>query len=550
VLARARRPRVDLFELGALAAFAAVSVWVLGLDLWQVLVHGRQWTGTDGLFLSDQMQYLAWIQDASRHVLASNLFVVHRTPADYFQPLVAISGGLTALGVAPSLALLAWKPVAVLSAFFVVRAYARRSISGLWERRAALILGIFFGSWGVLGDVWLPFWSWGYPFGLIAIAALGGALLLYDRARTANRLAWGPPLLGALASSLHPWQGEALILIVIGAELVEFGRAKFHWHFGWRRSPGRGEGRAGANGAGGPLRRPSGEVPRMALPVLTVIATALPLAYLAILGRVDPSWRLARDASHHAYPLGSIVLALAPLLLAAAFAYRGRPLGFLAVATRLWPLATLVVYAVSATSVSATPLHAFAGITIPLAVLGVEGVQRAGWRRVPGRRVLGAMAVAAATIPAAVYEMSIAPDYVSPSLRNANFIARDMHRALEFLSADRQPGAVLTRAYLGVIVPGETGQNTYVGGCQWSQPHCDRRVVAAEELFQGKMTPAAARAFVLGTGARYVLSGCDWGEDLVRVLAPITRSFHPFGCAQVYEIAASTPTQPASRARR
>ena len=71
-----RRRRIDPFELGLLAVFAIVSVWVLGLDLWQVIVNGRDWTGTDGVYLVDQMQYLAWIRDASHHLLASNLFVL------------------------------------------------------------------------------------------------------------------------------------------------------------------------------------------------------------------------------------------------------------------------------------------------------------------------------------------------------------------------------------------------------------------------------------------------------------------------------------------
>jgi hypothetical protein len=173
-----------------------------------------------------------------------------------------------------------------------------------------------------------------------------------------------------------------------------------------------------------------------------VLATAAPLAYLAILGRVDLAWRLARVASHHSYPLAGILLALAPLLLAAVLAYRGRTRSFLATATRLWPLAALAVYAVSATSLSATPLHAFAGVTVPLAVLGVEGVQRAGWRRVRARRVLGALAIAAATIPAAVYEMSTAHVYISPSLRNANFISHGTRTALGFLSSDRRSGGV------------------------------------------------------------------------------------------------------------
>ena len=56
-------------------------------------------------------------------MLSSNLFVLRATPDDYFQPAVVISGGLTALGVAPWLSLLLWKPVAVIAGFWAARAY-------------------------------------------------------------------------------------------------------------------------------------------------------------------------------------------------------------------------------------------------------------------------------------------------------------------------------------------------------------------------------------------------------------------------------------------
>ena len=117
----APRRGLDWCERSVLVAFGIVSVWVLGLDLWQVIVDGRTWTGTDGLFLTDQMQYLAWIQSASRQVLASDLFVVHASAADYLQPLIAVSGALTAFGVAAWLSLLLWQPVAVLAMFFAAR---------------------------------------------------------------------------------------------------------------------------------------------------------------------------------------------------------------------------------------------------------------------------------------------------------------------------------------------------------------------------------------------------------------------------------------------
>src|SRR6478672_10439273 len=119
---------LDWFELSVLIAFAAVSVYVLALDVGRVLFNGAVWTGTDGVYIVDQMQYLAWIKDASHHFLVSNLFVLHDTPADYFQPAVVISGGLTALGMSSWLALLLWKPVAVLAFFFGVRAYASHSL--------------------------------------------------------------------------------------------------------------------------------------------------------------------------------------------------------------------------------------------------------------------------------------------------------------------------------------------------------------------------------------------------------------------------------------
>ena len=521
-----RRRRIDGFELGLFALFAAVSVWVLALDLWQVVAHGRVWTGTDGLYLVDQMQYLAWIRDASHHVLASNLFVLRSTPADYFQPAVAISGGLSALGIPPWLSLLLWKPVAVLASFFAFRAYIYRSLLGLWPRRTALVLALFFGSFtiiygsvSVIGDLFPGFLSWGYVFGLIALAAIVGALLMYDRARAENRIGWGPGLLGAVASLLHPWHGELLIVILVGAELMM-------WP-GRRRTPR-----------------------RFALPALTLGLTALPLFYYVLLGRTDLSWQLAREASRHSFSLWSIVLAIAPLLLPAMLAYRGGPADFLAAATRSWPLAAFAVFVTSATGLSATPLHAFQGITIPLAILAVQGVQGVGWRRVPHRRLVGALVVAALTIPATAYELNNARRLVTPSPDNANFISSNERSALDYLEDDRTPGGVLSRSYLGAVVPGKTGRRTLIGDCLWSEPHCYQRVSAAQMLFDGVLSPGVARTFVRRTGARFVLADCQSRANLTRTLGRLIVSVRRFGCASVYELdAPGRPTGPLAQSR-
>jgi hypothetical protein len=504
---RSRRG-LDGFELVALAVFAAVSMWVVALDLRQVALHRLVWTGIDGEFPVDQMQYLAWVRDASQHVLVSDLFVLRATPHDYLQPMVAISGGLTALGMAPWLALLAWKPVALGAVFLGVRAYCRRMLPGRWERRAALVLGLFAASYGVLGEEWLPFMSWGYLYGLVAVAALVGALVAYDRARWDGQKTWLAPTLGLFASWLHPWQGEVLVLVVVGVELA---------------------------GLRGSLKR--GLRGWIMLPASTVGAAALPLLYYALLARTDSAWRLADAVTkHHSWPLPHILLPLAPLLVAAALAYRRRPASFLGAASRVWPLAALAVYALSETRFGATPLHAWAGITIPLAALAVEGVQGVGFGRVPGRPLLGALAVAALTLPGTVHLMSAASAYVGPATPSQNLITASERRALRYLAGDPQPGGVLSSYYLGDAVPGETGRRTFSGDYRWSEPGYPAHEDAVWRLLHGGLKGPAALAFVRATGVRFVLTDCSSRVDLTRELAPIVGSIHRFGCATVYRI--------------
>jgi hypothetical protein len=501
--------------LALLAAFAAGSMWVLALDVYRAHVHGLVWTGTDGFYVVDQMQYLAWIQEASRHVLVSNLFVLHPTPADYFQPAVVISGGLSALGLPAWLSLLVWKPVAVIALFYATRAYVWDSLDGIWGRRVGLALGLFFGSFtiiygstGVLGDLWPIFLSWGYTFGLLASGLLLFALVAYSRARggpARRSMRWLPGVLGLVAGLLHPWQGELLILIVIGGEAVL-------WLVEHRR-------------------------PALQLPLITLVLTGLPLLYYEILGRTDLSWKLARVASKHAFSLGTIMLAIVPLLLPALIVYRDRPRTFLAAASRVWLPAALAIYVLSASAVSATPLHAFEGVTVPLIVLAIEGVRRVGLTRPRISRWIVPAVVLAATVPAAISQLAEARTDVVPTVGNANFIFRGEHEALRFLAKDPRPGGVVTRFYLGEVVPGETGRSTYVGDCLWSEPGCVARSQAVQKFFDGRMPAASARQWVQQLRAPFVLAACRGTRpNMAAVLAPLTVAVHRFGCAAVYEL--------------
>jgi len=499
------RPGLDPFEIAALVVFAAMSLWVLALDVYQVAAHGRVWTGTDGLFLADQMQYLAWIKDASHHVLASNLFVLRGTPHDYLQPVVAISAAITAVGVAPWVALLLWKPIAVAAGLIAVRAYARRTLEDRFERNAALVLALFFGFFGVIGDEWLPFWSWGYPFGLLAIAAAVGAIVCYDRTRRHGGVRWAAPALGMLAAFTHPWQGELVVLIVIGAELATF-------------------------------RRGIPAAQRLALPAVTIIATGLPLLYYELLEKTDSSWSMAQVGLKHSYSLSALALPLLPLIVPAAFAYTRRPITFIDAATRVWPFAVLAMYSLSESGFAGAPLHSFAGITIPLAMLAVEGVRRIGLPRLPRWRLVATVLIAGGTIPAAVFELRTTSEFTEPQGGSPNFISHGEQRALDYLASSPEAGGVLTRAYMGLLVPVETGRRTYVATCVWSEPRCAQRVTMTANLMKGLLSPPDARAFVSSTRARFLFEDCRSRGNLPKLLGSTVQSARRFGCAAVYEV--------------
>jgi len=536
------RRRIDPVELGLLVILAAISMWVVASDLVVAAAHHLVWTRTDGFFIVDQMQYLAWIQSAAQHGLISNLYVLRSSPADYFQPAIVVSAGLLKLGVAPWLTLMLWKPVAVASFFAAARAAAHHVFVRRVDRRAGLALALLFGSvsavygsLGIVGDM-MPTWSsWGYPFGLIAVALIVFGLLRYDRARAAGRIAWAPGLLGALASSLHPWQGELMIIVVAAAELV--------------RAPEILRGLRAADPGRSWWRWPADR--RLALPLLTIALTLAPLVYYLALGHLDINWDMARQNSKHAFSFWAIAIGAAPLAVFAALGYRGRPADFLELSMRMWVPAALVIYVLSATALSATPLHAFNGITIPLALLAVKGVRQSGLARIPRGRLLAGAAVLLGTVPANVYAMAYAHNYTSPQANNANFIRPDEQRAIRYLADLREPGGVLSQFYLGDIVPGFTGRQVFVGDCLWTEPRCIPRSLAADRFFQGHMSPPAAQRFARQTGARFVLASCNAHVDLRHWLGSMIVDTRRFGCASVWELnLPAAPTGPFVSVRR
>jgi hypothetical protein len=514
---------VDVFDWVTFLLFAGLSMWVFAL-LSSKSTPNHIWTGTDGPFIGDQMQYLGWIEDSARHVLISNPFISTPSAANFLQPGIAISGGLVRLGVSPSAAYLVWKPIAVLLLFVAVRAYVRHLCAGTAARRVALVIGLFYFSplselsqhfhWfhsfdaltveAVGGEMWPGLYLWGYPFTALCVAALIGALLAYERDRMSGRLRPWAPLLGLCCAWLQPWQGATFLIMIAATEIVCL------------------------------LRRREMNV---RLTLVTGLATVAPLAYYSILSHTDPTWVLSGKVNLVVYPWLPLLFSLAPLALVTLLAWRYPAPRFNDVAVRVWPAAALAVYCLIAVAhVGTFPSHALQGLSVPFGVLLATVGQRIPIPLGKSLRIgIVALVVALLVVPSGWREMNEARSYGTATTGGVTptFITADEQRAFFYLKQDELPGAVLAPIELGEAVPAETGRRTWVGIYSWT-PDYEDRVLAAENLFSGHLSPSAARHLVEQSDTRFLLSDCQDPADLSPVLGHLLQSRREFGCVTVY----------------
>jgi hypothetical protein len=269
------------------------------------------------------------------------------------------------------------------------------------------------------------------------------------------------------------------------------------------------------------------------LPVF--VAGALPAVYYAAIARWDAAWRLAGETNAAgsqvtwSWPWWAIAATLAPLALPAALAYRRAPDSWQEAAVRIWPFAALAVYLLP---IGTFPYHAFQGMTIPLAVLAVQGVLSVAPQPRPALVVL---ALAVMVVPGSIHRFTVAVN----SIRAAGdpyFVFPGEAAAMDALEADPRPGGVLAPAYGGHMLPYRTGREVYVGALSWT-PGWERRVQETRALFEGDMPPAEGRALARRSGARFVFVDCRPGlRDLRPVLGPLIARTTRYGCATVYEL--------------
>lgn len=505
------------------ALLAVLALWSL-LPLAIVLLdlpEGR-FTGSDGIQIGDHLQYMAWIRDAGEHVLFSNRFDVVQDPHLFLHPMWVVSGLAWQLGASVQLAFLLWKPVGVLVLFWGFAAYVRRMLGPSGGARAAgLALALFFFApvawvtdWTGVGSADLGFGSlvialelfpaglvWGViptaiSLGTMALFLLGIERLLEPERRAPGRsgrwYAGWCAVAGALTSWLHPWQG-LILLAIVGGLVV--------WARGGR------------------------SVLRLAVPVA---ATTVPLGYYWLLSNTDSAWATVSQPNGMPHVGAWLFLALGTALALAAPGISRRVEGVQERALLLWPVASLAVYFALQSSFF---YHAFAGLTLPLAVLTVRGAQRLRLSR-----ALGAFGVALLTVPGMALAVAL---FVRGS--DERVLEPGEAAALDYLERSDRPGAVLAPVRLGRTVPAFTGRNTWVGHPTWT-PSNPLREQQADDLFSGRLEPAAAAELVSSAGVSFLVADCEHPGDLRPALGPALTSVRRFGCATVYVLDEPTAT--------
>jgi SAM-dependent methyltransferase len=318
-------------------------------------------SGAVSIYAEDQLQYFAWIREATTHILAGDRFDLAPGIRSFLHPVFALSGILHATSGLPiPLCYFLWEPVAIGLLAFAFSRYVRRLLPSKEQQAAALTLALFAISPFYLilrafpgngrdiaalttdfsREVWIAGHLWGYQVTAIAAGLMPLVLLSLDSWRRTPRAS--PPLRAVLGTGLiswlHPWQGATLIVTLGIAEFLDRVRNR--------------------------------QRPRTGFLVIA-LAAAIPACYYVLLARLDPVWQIyQRQNAVIMRPLLPPLFAVLPLAVPASLAFRRRADDWQEVVVRVWPLAAFIMYFAP---FSAFPSHALQGIALPLSILAVEG---------------------------------------------------------------------------------------------------------------------------------------------------------------------------------
>jgi hypothetical protein len=291
--------------------------------------------------------------------------------------------------------------------------------------------------------------AWGYPFSALALALSCFVFVSYFSLREQGRsFSWALVSLVLVVSWLQPWQGVTVVVAVSTCEVILAARTA--------RRKGESNDRSGLLLAAG-----------------VAVAGCLPLVYYALLGHFDPTWRASELNSRLGENLFSwwlFPLSQAPLLLAAAFGLIGTDFSARRLLPWTWAAAAIgQAIFLSSTGIASAPSHAMRGVSIPLAVLAVNGILAVRSRIVAGALV-AVISISGVAGAVSLHRIGIRSVLGHSVLSDGagDFSDRGNEEGLLWLNRSRIPGGVIANNELAPTVPWQTGRQVWFGHGTWS----------------------------------------------------------------------------------
>jgi len=508
--------------------YAAVSVSVLAA----LIVSGHELTGGENAVAADQLQYLSWVESASKGWTINSLWTIPpQTGSLFLHPGFLGSALLHRAGVGIITAYELWKPISIALVAFSFAAYVRRLVPAGGARTAALALALFGLSpagaivgWNTLssgqslasqiefaaGEVFAPSWQWGYMMTAIAVALMVLGLLAAERARSERtQLRWvvAAPLIAFFCSWLQPWQGAELVGAVVLCDLLFAGH-------------------------GGRLRTLIRRTP------LIVFGIA-PLVYYRLLAGNEAAWKLAGIANN-GIELWSVWvwLLVMGIYLPAVVCWLRRTDDWQQAALRVVPGLMLAQFAVIAVfGVGTFPFHAIQGLSLFLGILLVQAMLElrspSWWSRHMG---LAWGLCLLLCVPGTLHRLNLLRLDIKRSAQ-PYFLEPAERQVLDQLARDPGGGGVLAPIKAALSVPGHTGHPVWVGQISWT-PRFRERVATAEDFFKNRMSAEQMRSLVAGSGAEFVYSDCGHpaAAQINQALGPLIEHRYDYGCADLFQL--------------
>jgi hypothetical protein len=229
---------------------------------------------------------------------------------------------------------------------------------------------------------------------------------------------------------------------------------------------------------------------------------------------------------------------LTPLLIMTIPGWRMKPDSPLDLAVRVWPLVASGQFVfILASGVGNSASHSLRGITIPLAIVAVQGFLRTrGRARMVLSVLAGSVALAAGFSTFKLVDYGLAT--VSSRPDKGYFLDSSQRKVIAYLNSGAPAGGVLAPDTFSAVIAAHTDRRVWSGHFTWTKDYIPR-LVGLNSFYSLHKGSAIGRLYLAAaSGARIVVVPCGLvsgrpNENLVNQLKPLTAVAVRKGCYSV-----------------